>query len=157
MTMDYRLVTQCSFMAPARAVWDVTVNVCSYPEWWPYIHAVAIQGGEAVLQEGSDITYTIKGVLPHTLQFQVHVTRCIPFSRIEMTASGDLEGTGVSLLTEDDGGTRATFQWHVALTPPLLKRLSQWRFFHQLFVWNHDFAMRSAVKNMQKRVQRVSA
>jgi len=69
-----------------------------------------------------------------------------------MTASGDLEGTGISMLEEHNGVTLATFQWDVTLTSPLLRRLSRWRFFHNLFTWNHDYAMRSAVRNMQKRV-----
>ena len=152
MNKEYNLITQCTFQAPARAVWDVTVNVTAYPEWWPYMNNVVIQGDETTLQEDSNIHYTIKGFLPHSLQFQTHVTRCIPFSRIEMTAHGDLEGTGVSILDERNGITMATFQWDVVLISPLLNRLSEWRLFHKIFVWNHDFAMRSAVKNMQKRV-----
>ncbi len=69
-----------------------------------------------------------------------------------MTASGDLEGTGLSLLDEHNGITVATFHWNVVLIPPVLNHLSQWRLFHNLFVWNHDFAMKYAVKNMRKRV-----
>jgi uncharacterized protein YndB with AHSA1/START domain len=152
MAKEYKLVTQCIFQAPAKAVWDVTVNVTAYPEWWPYMNNVVIQGNETTLQEDSHIHYTIKGFLPHSLQFQTHVTQCIPFSRIEMTACGDLEGTGISLLEECNGITLATFQWDVVLISPLLKSLSKWGLFQKLFIWNHDFAMRSAVKNMQKRV-----
>jgi len=152
MNKEYNLVTQCTFQAPVRDVWDVTVNVTAYPEWWPYMNNVVIQGGETTLQEDSNIHYTIKGFLPHALQFQTHVTRCIPYSRIEMTAHGDLEGIGISSLDEHNGITQATFQWNVVLNSPLLNRLSEWRLFHKLFAWNHDFAMRSAVKNMQKRV-----
>lgn len=152
MSKEYRLVTQCTFQAPAEAVWDVTVNVTAYPEWWPYISHVVIEGDETTLQEGSDIHYTIKGFLPHSLKFQTHVTHCRPFSRIEMTAHGDLEGTGISSLEEHNGITLATFQWNVALIPPLFRSLSQWGILHKVFTWNHDFAMRSAVKNMQKRV-----
>ena len=152
MKKEYDLVTHCTFQAPSRAVWDTTVNVTAYPEWWPCINTVAIQGAETTLQENSNIHFTIKGFLPHSLQFQIHVTHCIPFSRIEMTASGDLEGTGICTLNEHNGVTLATFHWNVLLIPPLLNRLSQWRLFHKLFVWNHAFAMRYAVKNMQKRV-----
>ena len=152
MNEEYNLVTQCSFLAPIKTVWDVTVGVAAYPEWWPYIDHVVIEGNEKTLQEESNIRYTIKGFLPHSLQFQTHFTRCIPFSRIEMTAYGDLEGTGISTLEEHNGITLARFQWDVTMTSPLLNRLSQWKFFHKIFVWNHDFAMRSAVKNMQRRV-----
>ena len=152
MKKGFKLVTQWTFRATAREVWDVTVDVIAYPEWWPYIHNVVIRGEETQLQEGSQIDYEIKGFLPHSLRFNTHVTRCEPFSRIEMMASGDLVGTGLSILDESNGVTRATFIWNVALTPPLLNNLSQWKLFHWLFVWNHDFAMRSAVKNMQKRV-----
>jgi uncharacterized protein YndB with AHSA1/START domain len=152
MKKDFKLVTQCIFQAPAKKVWDVTVDVVSYPEWWPYIHNVSIRGAEPLLQKESQIDYEIKGFLPHSLRFHTHVTRCDPFSRIEMKASGDLEGTGISILDESDGLTRATFIWNVVLTPPILNCLSQWKLFHKLFVWNHDFTMKSAVKNMQKRV-----
>lgn len=148
----YNLVTRCTFQVPAKTVWDVTVDVTAYPEWWPSMNQVVIKGNEVTLQEGSNIDYTIKGFMPHSLHFQTCVTRCIPFSRIEMTASGDLEGTGISTLEEHDGVTTATFRWDVVLVPPLLRRLSRWRLFHLFFTWNHDFAMRSAVRNMQKRV-----
>jgi uncharacterized protein YndB with AHSA1/START domain len=156
MNREYNLVTQCTFQAPVKAVWDVTVNVTAYPEWWACIDDVVIQGNEPTLQENSDIHYTIKGFLPHSLRFQTHVTKYIPFSRIEMSVSGDLEGTGFSTLDEHNGITLATFHWNVALTPPLLKYLSQWKLFHKIFVWNHDFAMKYAIKNMQKRVHHAS-
>lgn len=152
MKKGFKLVTQCTFQAPARDVWEVTVDVIAYPQWWPYIHNVVIRGEEPRLQEGSQVDYEIKGFLPHSLRFNTHVTHCEPFSRIEMKASGDLVGTGISILDESNGATHATFIWDVALTPPLLSHLSQWKLFHRLFVWNHDFAMRSAAKNMQKRV-----
>ena len=157
MVRGYKFVTQCTFQAPAKAVWDVTVNVTAYPEWWPFMSNVVIQGNETTLQEDSNIHYTIKGFLPHSLQFQTHVTRCLPLSRIEMTAHGDLEGTGISSLEEHNGITQATFQWNVVLIPPLLNKLSQWGLFHKLFVWNHDFAMRSAVRHMQRRVHHAVA
>ena len=157
MKKGFKLVTECTFQAPAKKVWDVTVDVITYPQWWPYIHNVAIRGEESRLQQGSKINYEIKGFLPHSLQFHTHVTLCEPFSRIEMTASGDLEGTGISMLDESNGVTCATFIWNVELVPPILNRLSQWKLFHSLFVWNHDFTMRSAVKNMQKRVHDANA
>ena len=94
MKKGFKLVTECTFQAPAREVWDVTVDVIAYPEWWPYIHNVAIRGKESRLQQDSRIDYEIKGFLPHSLRFHTHVTLCEPFSRIEMIASGDLEGTG---------------------------------------------------------------
>ena len=152
MKKGFKLVTECTFQAPAREVWEVTVDVIAYPEWWPYMHNVAIRGKESHLQQDSRIDYEIKGFLPHSLRFHTHVTLCEPSSRIEMMVSGDLVGTGVSILDESDGVTRATFIWNVELTLPLLNRLSQWKLLHRLFVWNHDFTMRSAVRNMQKRV-----
>ncbi len=151
MHKEFNLVTKCTFQAPAKAVWDVTVDVNTYPEWWPCISNTVIEGDEPRLQENSNIHYRIKGFLPHSLNFQTQVTRCVPFSRIEMTVRGDLEGTGISLLDEHNGITLATFHWNVVLIPPLLNHLSQWRLFHKLFIWNHDFAMRYAVKNMRKR------
>ena len=119
MKSAYSLVTQCTYQAPAKAVWDATVDVTAYPEWWPYVDNVVIQGGETRLQEDSDIHYTIKGFLPHSLQFQTHVTHCTPFSRIEMTASGDLSGTGISTMEQHNGVTLATFRWNVELRSPV--------------------------------------
>ena len=37
-----------------------------------------------------------------------------------MMASGNLVGTGLSILDESNGVTRATFIGNIALTPPLL-------------------------------------
>lgn len=157
MKKDFDLITQCTFNAPAETVWAVTVDVHAYPQWWPCMQNVRIQGDEDRLQRHSNIHYRIKGFLPHALCFQTYISECIPFSRIEMTVSGDLEGFGVSTLEESDGSTRASFQWDVSLSHPMLKRLSQWPLFHRVFVLNHDFAMRYAVRNMRKRVDHVSA
>lgn len=109
MKKDFKLVTQWTFRATAREFWNVTVDVIAYPEWWPYIHNVVTRGEETQLQEGSQIDYEIKGFLLHSLRFNTHVTRCEPFSRIEMMASGNLVGTGLSILDERNGVTRATF------------------------------------------------
>ena len=46
MKKGFKLVTQWTFRATAREVWDVTVDVIAYPEWWPYIHNVVIHGEE---------------------------------------------------------------------------------------------------------------
>lgn len=157
MKKDFNLITQCTFNASAKTVWNVTVDVKAYPEWWPCMQSVVIQGGEDTLQRHSNIHYRIKGFLPHALCFQTYISECIPLSRIEMTVSGDLEGVGVSTLKENHGLTRACFQWDVSLTRPALNRLSQWSVLHKLFVLNHDFAMRYAVRNMRKRVDNVAS
>lgn len=105
------------------------------------------------MQHGSEVSYVIQGFLPHSLQFQTVVTVCQPFSRIEMTATGDLRGVGLSTLEEQGNRTLATFRWKVELMSPLLRNLSRWRFFQRLFAWNHDFTMRRAIKNMKARVE----
>lgn len=153
MEYSFDLVTRCTFAAPASTVWRETVNVTAYPEWWPAMKKVTILGEESGLQQGSEVSYVIQGFLPHSLQFQTVVTVCQPFSRIEMTATGDLRGVGISTLEEQDNGTLATFRWNVELMPPVLRNLSRWRLFKELFVWNHDFTMRRAVRNMKARVE----
>ena len=105
MKKDFKLDPQWTFRTTARKFWDVTVDVIAYPE----IHIVVIRGDETQLQEGSQIDYEIKGFLLHSLRFNTHVTRCEPFSRIEMMASGNLVGTSLSILDKSNGVTRATF------------------------------------------------
>jgi len=149
----FNLITRCAFDAPASAVWRETVDVIAYPEWWPAVKSVTIHGEEPSLRQGSEVSYIIRGFLPHALKFQTVVTVCQPFSRIEMRATGDLRGVGISTLEEQGNRTLATFQWQVELMPPVLRRLNQWRLFQRLFAWNHDSTMRHAIKNMKARVE----
>ena len=157
MKKGFKLVTECTFQAPAREVWDVTVDVIAYPEWWPYIQMLPSVGMSPVCSKTHGLITRLRASCLTHFGFILMSRGANLFSRIEMMASGDLVGTGISILDESNGVTRATFIWNLALTPPILDRLSQWKLFHNLFVWNHDFTMRSAVKNMQERVHYANA
>ncbi len=152
----FDLITCCTINAPVSAIWRETVNVTAYPEWWPDMKNVTIHGKEPCLQEGSEVSYIIRGFLPHTLQFQTVVTQCQPFSRIEMTASGDLKGVGISTLEGQGDRTLATFRWNVEIMSPFLRKLCKWWLFRKLFAWNHDFTMRHAIRNLKARVEHAS-
>ncbi|MBN1958498.1 MAG: hypothetical protein JXQ81_11330 [Desulfuromonadales bacterium] len=154
---DFQLVTECSFGASAKAVWDVTVDVKAYPQWWRCIHNVEILSGEERLQQQAIIEYTLKGFLPHKLRFRTFITECVPLSTIVMKVNGDLEGTGISTLEEQNGTTLAKFHWNVSLTHPVLRRLGRSRLGHKILVMNHGFAMQRAVTNMRRRVHAAAA
>lgn len=76
------------------------------------------------------------------------VTRVEPFSRIESTAAGELEGTGLWTFSRQGPATLVRYDWNVRTTRPWMNALAPVA--RPLFRWNHDVVMAWGFQGLQK-------
>jgi uncharacterized protein YndB with AHSA1/START domain len=143
----YAFVTEWRLRAPIDRVYDAIHDSLAWPEWWPAVRAVEevrpATGREGV---GAVRRYTFKGSLPYTLSFDLVVERLERPNLLAGRASGELEGTGVWSLREDDGTTYVRYDWNVRTTRWWMNLLAP--FARGVFKKNHDVVMRSGARGI---------
>lgn len=123
--------------APLVDIWNKVGRVTEYPMWWPGIMRVdLLKGQELPIAVGTQAKYEVASPL-YRLEYQTEVIKFDTGKLIVAKAEGDLVGTGTWTFKEDNGGTQATFDWNVHVSPPLLRAASYlppvrgvMRFFH---------------------------
>src|SRR5439155_2987938 len=102
--------------APIGRVWAAIHESENWPRWWRgviKVENVRPGGPDGV---GSIQRYTWRSKLPYSLVFDMEVTRVQAPDRLEGHASGELEGTGVGELAENEGVTSVRYTWAVRTT-----------------------------------------
>jgi uncharacterized protein YndB with AHSA1/START domain len=144
---DYCFTTDWVLGAPIEAVWDVMVASEQWPEWWPYLDSVIEIAKGNFDGTGSLLRFTWGGSLPYKLSFQIMMTQIVRPSLIEGRISGDLEGIGYWLLSEEGfGSTHVRYLLKVRTTKPwmnLVAPLARW-----YFAWNHNRVMEAGGKGL---------
>ena len=92
--------------------------------------------------------YTWRGRLPYRLTFEMTTTRVEEPHRIEGSATGELEGTGVWRLADDDAGTSVRYDWNVRAAKPWMRLLAPVA--RPLFSWNHDAVMADGERGLRR-------
>ncbi len=127
--------------APLEAVRETVVDLEHYPEWWPQIRAVAKLGPD-------DARVLCRSVLPYTLDLVLHaVSR--EGSVLEVSVSGDLEGSVRWRLTAVAGGTRMDFEQTVRVSGLLAVASYVAR---PALQWNHHRMMLGCVAGLSDRL-----
>lgn len=144
---EYSFVTEWRLEAQIDRVYDALHDSLAWPGWWPAVKAVdeirpATTGGGI----GSVRRYTFKGSLPYTLSFDMTVERLEPPTALAGRATGELEGTGVWTLTEEDSVTIARYDWNIRTTRWWMNLLAPVA--RGVFKSNHDIVMRSGAKGI---------
>ena len=126
------------------------------PDWWPAVYR-GVEELEAGGPKGLGRTVALrgKGWLPYSIRWQLKVTGVEYPRRIDLSASGDLEGRGTWLLAQAGEDVDITFEWEVTANKPLLKSLSP--FLKPLFAMNHRWAMRQGEISLKLEMQRLQA
>jgi len=117
--------------APPAAVHAVLVDLEHYPDWWPQVVAVASLGPD-------DARVLCRSVLPYTLDLVLHAVDRSP-GRLEVSVTGDLEGSVTFGLSAVAGGTRLDFAQRVRVGGWLGAAAYVGR---PVLRWNHDRMMR---------------
>jgi hypothetical protein len=136
----YKFITSWKLNAPVQDVWNVISEISRWHEWW---HGVLEVRPLAVIHADSParFAHTWRSFIPYKLRFETEVTGMEQYNFIQANVTGELEGTGRWVFTDEGNGyTTVTYFWYVRttmawmnLTAPVLGGV---------FRWNHDTVMR---------------
>lgn len=134
----------------AKEVWEKVIDVESWPHIWKYFRYVSIQGDEDSLKIGSRIHCRVRAVMFYKMDFTVLVKEIVPFEKLIVSSSGDLEGEGVWLLNSDGGSVESVFEWNVTADNMLLKFIERIPFGRRVLQFNHRLVMEEGYRSFLK-------
>ena len=140
-------LTQLKNDKEAEEVWGRVIDVESWPSIWKYFRYVAIQGNEETLKEGSVVNCRVRAAMFYKLEFSVLIKEIIPFVKLTVTCSGDLEGDGTWLLNSDGGSVESLFEWNVTTDNMLLKFVEMLPFGRRVLQFNHKIVMEEGYRS----------
>ncbi len=136
----YAFVTYWTVDAPLEKVWDAIFESEKWPLWWRGVKQVrTIKPGSPPYKMGSVTRSVWKSLLPYRLIFNMTVTRVDYFKRIESSAMGELEGTGIWTFSQQGTCTLVQYDWNVRTTELWMNLLAP--IARPFFRWNHDLIM----------------
>jgi len=145
---DYAFATTWVLEAPIDRVWATLGDVDGWGTWFPAIRRVTVVEPGGHDGQGGVLEFAARASLPYDLVGRVEVTRVEAPHLLELTAVGDLDGSGRWTLAEEDGVTTARFEWRVATTKPWMNALAPAA--RPVFAWNHDLAMTAAGRGLAR-------
>jgi uncharacterized protein YndB with AHSA1/START domain len=152
MAGEYVFIDEWDVEAPQERVFDALADSRTYPEWWtPIYKEVEAEGPPQV---GRVSRQKFKAKLPYTLTTESKLVALDRPNRFEVEVEGDLRGHGVWTLTPRDGKVHVRFDWRVLADRPLLRYLTP--VLRPLFRWNHNEAIKAAMRNLEPYARRGS-
>jgi hypothetical protein len=138
---SYRFLTTWLLDAPRERVFEAIHDQEAWPGWWRgMIAAVELEPGEEGRDgAGSLARQTWRSKLPYNLAFEVRTARVERPHLLQGDAVGELTGTGLWRLYEEDGTTAVVYDWNVRTTRAWMNLLSP--IAKPVFEWNHDWLM----------------
>lgn len=138
--LEIRYVTTWYIDAPLEAVCYAICKLRNWPQWWPSVKSV-VEVSAAELPEIEGVYHFIwKGVLPYRLEFDMKISKFIPFQCIEGQVTGDVKGKGTWYFSVQNEITVARYEWHVSICNPMIRFLAF--LVYPLVRWNHHDVMR---------------
>jgi quercetin dioxygenase-like cupin family protein/uncharacterized protein YndB with AHSA1/START domain len=143
---EYVFVDEWDVAAPRESVFAAIADARSYPTWWKPVYLEVVSEGEPAV--GKESRQHFKGRLPYHLRTRSRITRLEPPYAIGAEVNGDLRGTGLWTLTEnEDGTTHVRFDWHVHADRLLLRLLTP--VLRRALRWNHEWAIARAREGLE--------
>jgi len=146
----YVFVDQWDVAAPPEAVFDAVADAGSYPVWWRPVYLDVQSDGP--VRVGALSRQHFKGRLPYHLHTSSVIAELDPPRTITADVSGDLRGRGTWTLTPTEHGTHVRFDWQVHADRKLLRVLTP--ALRPLFRWNHNWAIKAAIRGLEPYAQR---
>ena len=134
---DYEFDSMWVIETPASRAFDALRAFDDHPGWWRYVRSTSRSGNGRPLP--ITVRYEIQSPLLYWLRFDVALERAVRPHLISTRATGDLDGTGEWLLSEDDGVTTIRHRWHVATTKSWMNAVAP--IGRPAFRWAHDRVM----------------
>lgn len=150
---QYEFLTVWRVPGSIQEVRAVLGDAEALPRWWPSVYlAVDVVEGGGADGVGRTLDLYTKGWLPYTLRWRLRVTEPVTDAGFALEASGDLEGAGRWTFAQDGPEVVVTYDWRVAATKPLLRRLS-W-LLRPAFAANHRWAMARGEESLALELRR---
>jgi hypothetical protein len=147
---EYAFLTAWRVAAPREAVFEVLHASERWPEWWDGVESVEkLEDGDPE-GRGSLGRYMWRSAMRYRLGFEMRITNVDRPRQLDGAAVGELTGTGVWRLYEDDGGTAVLFEWRVRTTRWWMNALAPLA--GPVFRWNHDRLMRAGGRGLARRL-----
>lgn len=150
---SYRFVTVWRVAGTVAEVRAVLSDSASLTRWWPSVYLDVVpraDGGPDGVGRSVDLFTT--GWLPYTLRWTLTITETMTDTGFALAAVGDLEGTGRWTFAQDGPEVVIGYDWRVAASKPLLRRLS-W-LLRPAFEANHHWAMRRGEQSLALELRR---
>jgi len=153
MSSDYRFVTEWQVRGTVAEVVEILGDGPSLTRWWPSVYLevkVLNEGGPG--RVGSQMALHTKGWLPYTLHWLLTITEPITSDGFALSAAGDLNGRGRWRFEQRGPEVVITYDWQVAASKPLLRRMS-W-LLRPAFSANHHWAMARGLDSLRLELLR---
>ena len=152
--LRYSFLTTWRLAAPREAVWDALADVEGWPEWWPAVESARELAAGDGHRVGSRHRVRWRAPMGYRVEFDFTVEEIDEPRRMSGRACGDLEGTGVWRLVEEDGLTAVTYAWDVVTTKRWMNALGPLP--RPLLRWSHDRVMAGGGDALAKRLGRIA-
>ncbi len=147
---NYNFLTTWVFDAPLDRVWAAIVDYRNFPSWWPAVSEMrCIRDGDAT-GKGSLWIMTWKTPLSYTLSFTATITLVEPPHRLEVSAIGEVDGTGRWELSTTETGTQVQYYWNVKTTKLWMNLLAV--LFKPMLEWNHNAIMKQGGQGLARQL-----
>jgi uncharacterized protein YndB with AHSA1/START domain len=142
----YALMTDWRLEAPVERVWEALYEVARWPQWWPYVLAVAELAPGDASGVGAVRRYTWSSRLPYRLSFEMRSTIVQRPYILEGEAVGELTGRGRWTLREEGIGTAVRYDWNVSTSRAWMNALAP--LLAPAFRWNHGQVMAAGARGL---------
>ena len=149
----YHFVTQWKIYATVQETYEIIKDSSSLSQWWPsvYLEVKTIYPGMAN-GIGKQVSLLTKGYLPYTLRWTFEVSQIIPYQKIVLDATGDLNGRGIWTFQKTGEGCVVNFDWNVRFEKPILSWFSF--LLRPVFELNHRWAMNKGLESLKLEILR---
>jgi hypothetical protein len=132
----------------ADLLWDKLTRRESYPEWWPWMHDLAIRG--TGLEPGAEFDFVVFAPIPYRMRLTVRITESVRPTRVEAEVHGHLRGNGTVRFRDESDGTSAEVSWSVEVVDRAMRVGA--RVARPLIKWGQDWAIRVALRNFKRHL-----
>jgi hypothetical protein len=139
-TPQYYFLDKWFIPYPIEKVWPHIIHAQAYPQWWGEVYDHVFPLNElSPDQIGARADVLAHGRLPYRIHFVTEITKVESPYQLGLKAEGDLTGTGLWTLQEEEEGTAVSFEWIVQADKTFIKLFSP--IIKPIFEWNHRWTM----------------
>lgn len=132
--------------APVQRVWDVINSVEGYPQWFPDVVATEQISPGDLRGVGAIARSRWTTALPYGFIMVTRTTQVEPPYLMELSVTGDLEGTGRWELSGNEAVTTVRYYWTVTPANPWLRLFGPVA--QPAFRWNHAIVMQKGAEGL---------